>query len=395
MSVEELWNRHLIVGEDNRQFVDCKLLDEIIGNELLNKYRVMEKLIAEMVAGTELVAKDLIRRISVRNQRKPSVCIAARTMQLILLRGFKNMPWNEARRSLVEYFFPQDVLPYVEPHNARKPMTETAAPDPDPRPSAEEAPSNIAASIGETGERTGAIIMQAIVPRVSRYANTRLQIYVTKWTKPGGAVKFWRQVFWCARHRRISLQGLVDFVRRNANVHHRESRKGTPNLTSILVHGLLSNRGSTRAFCDNLSLAMRTGNADMLINVIRKHLATPGLRTNLVPSMRSIQRSTASIVRNFIALCKPERTFSGFRVDLVSCVKIAAFLLLNISSVNGLRVDIWGDGCEIGGMEITRLTFRLLCDETGPSAQSSDAVFCFAGKFVLTRFMQTVGTYVN
>ena len=38
-------------------------------------------------------------------------------------------------------------------------------------------------------------------------------------------------------------------------------------------------------------------------------------------------------------------------------------------------MDLWGDGVEIGGREVTRLTFRILCDAI--SAQSSEAVFCF------------------
>ena len=41
-----------------------------------------------------------------------------------------------------------------------------------------------------------------------------------------------------------------------------------------------------------------------------------------------------------------------------------------------LQVDIWGDGVEIGGVEVTRLTIRLLCDAV--SAQSSNAVLCVA-----------------
>ena len=41
-----------------------------------------------------------------------------------------------------------------------------------------------------------------------------------------------------------------------------------------------------------------------------------------------------------------------------------------------LQVDLWGDGAEIGGVEITRITIRLLCGAI--SAQSSEAVFCVA-----------------
>jgi hypothetical protein len=205
---------------------------------------------------------------------------------------------------------------------------------------------------------------------------------VKEWRKPGSAVKFWRQVFWFIRHQRINLEGLIQFIREDAKRHNKTSSKQASNVTNVLIHGLLLNRGSNKDFCDNLSIATRTGNSEILINVIRERLATPGLRSNLVPSTRSVRQSTAIMVRNFIALCKPRRTYSGFSLDLVSCVKVAAFLLHRITSVIGLRVDIWGDGCEIGGFEITRMTFRLLFTDAGPSAQSSEAVFCFAGMFI-------------
>ena len=124
-SPAELWARHLIHVEEGRQFVDCKLLDEIIGTSLANKSADMEKIVEEMVAGTGLNPKDLVRKIAVRRQSKPSVCVAARTMQLILLRGMKKMPWNQARRELVEHFFPCDVLPYIDPFTPRKPCNDS------------------------------------------------------------------------------------------------------------------------------------------------------------------------------------------------------------------------------------------------------------------------------
>ena len=372
ISVEDLWKKYLIVVENNRELVDCKLLDVVSGKEIQSKYAFVEQVISEMVAGTELVAKDLIRKVSSKNQQKHAIYIPARTMQLILLRGFKKIPWNETRRRLVEHFFPQDVLPYIEPHKARRPMSETAAPDDADSITGEG--SNAATGGNKIGlQSAGTIIGRIAVP----IRTTNMQRYITAWQKPEGAVKFWRQVFWFTKHRHISIQGLITFIKQNAQTHHRQSRKGWTNITKVLMHGLTPHRGSMRGFCDDLSIAMRTGNGDMLIDVIRGHLKTPGLQANLVPSIRSIKQSTASITSNFIALCKPERTHSGFRVDLVSSVKVAAFLLYRVTCLNGLRVDIWGDGCEIGGIENTRLTFRLLCPN-GPSAQSSDAVFCFA-----------------
>ena len=87
------------------------------------------------------------------------------------------------------------------------------------------------------------------------------------------------------------------------------------------------------------------------------------------------------MVVHFTNFCKPEKTFSGFRSDLVSCVKAVAFLSLKTTELQGLRVDIWGDSCEIGGVEVTRLAFRLL--DVNISVQSTSSVFCFARKSIL------------
>ena len=55
----------------------------------------------------------------------------------------------------------------------------------------------------------------------------------------------------------------------------------------------------------------------------------------------------------------------------------ASLVLLQKTNLEGLKIDIWGDGCEIGGgVEVTRLAFRIL--NTTVSSQSSKAVFCFA-----------------
>jgi len=98
-----IWNRHLLPAEQNRQFVDCRLLDEICGKPLLNKLRKLEVLVSEMVSGTDIQPNELVRKISYenkdyKNKRGERICVAARTMQLICLRGFKEMPWNAMRR---------------------------------------------------------------------------------------------------------------------------------------------------------------------------------------------------------------------------------------------------------------------------------------------------------
>ena len=100
-----------------------------------------------------------------------------------------------------------------------------------------------------------------------------------------------------------------------------------------------------------------------------------GLGYNVVPCIRLIKKSIAEIQTYFVSLFQPERTFSGFRCDLINCVELAAYLF-GIYDLRGLKIDIWGEGCEIGGLETTRFAFRVLSEKT--SCQSSSSVFCFA-----------------
>ena len=147
-----------------------------------------------------------------------------------------------------------------------------------------------------------------------------------------------------------------------------------------MITRLFKKRGSSEDFKYELAQAPKTGNVDDIIKTIRSRLEITGFKS-FVPSPRHVRRATAEIVVHFTNFCKPEKTFSGFRNDLVSCFKAVSFLSLKTTELQELRVDIWGDSCDIDGVEITRLAFRLLDVEI--SVQSTGSVFCFAGKSIL------------
>ena len=125
-----------------------------------------------------------------------------------------------------------------------------------------------------------------------------------------------------------------------------------------------------------MSLVTKTGNMEDVIKIIRTRLSIVGLGYNLVPCIRLVKKSTSEIQSYFTAMCEPERTFSGFRCNLIKCVETVSYFLLGTKELNGLRVDIWGDGCEIGGVETTRIVFPILTDKI--KCQSSNSVICFA-----------------
>ena len=68
-----------------------------------------------MVDGTTLEVDDLVGKIAIPRQRSHSIAVAAGIMQMLILRGFKEKPWNEKRRNLVKFLFSETMLPEYSP----------------------------------------------------------------------------------------------------------------------------------------------------------------------------------------------------------------------------------------------------------------------------------------
>ena len=124
----KLWNRYSIASVYDRKFVDGKILDEIAGKEkeLANKYQTVKGLVSEMVDGTTLEVDDLVRKIAIPRQRTHSIAVAAGIMQMLILQGSKEIPWNEKRRNLVMFLFSETMLPEYSPFSVINYQIDTA-----------------------------------------------------------------------------------------------------------------------------------------------------------------------------------------------------------------------------------------------------------------------------
>ena len=71
-----LWHAYSVQVDENLQFIDCKMFEVIAGKQFTNKYRKFETIIDDAFAGCGLKTKDLLRRIPIKGQSKPTVCIA-------------------------------------------------------------------------------------------------------------------------------------------------------------------------------------------------------------------------------------------------------------------------------------------------------------------------------
>ena len=152
--------------------------------------------------------------------------------------------------------------------------------------------------------------------------------------------QFWKQVFRFANSKKITVHSLVLYLQGKPLVRTRQSRKGSVNIIKTLIYGLLTKRGTMRNFCDDLAIATRTSNMETLIQVIRERISVTGLHCKIVPCISNVKVSTAALIVKFISICRPERTYSGFRVDIVAALRFVAFALLKTTNRGGLQVNI-------------------------------------------------------
>ena len=177
------------------------------------------------------------------------------------------------------------------------------------------------------------------------------QLQLKRWHRTNKKT-FWTKVLNFARMHGIPIHGLATVLKEQ---HQKRSmwrkRSASRNHIRDLFTGLLEDRGSSECFSYELSIKMKTGNMEDILNAIRQKLVSVGLGGgSLVPSIRHIKRATSLIMNLFVTICEPERFYSGFRVSLLKAVTFASLVLLQKTNLEGLKIDIWGDSCEIGGL---------------------------------------------
>ena len=183
---------------------------------------------------------------------------------------------------------------------------------------------------------------------------------------------YWKYVLNHAKMNNVDFAILIEVILKF-------SKTKQSSYLKTIVKKLFPNMESKESMISSLVISIRSGNIDDVISTIRANLSINGQLHNIMPSSRAIRRFSKIFTNAFISMCKPEATFSGFRCDLVKCVKIAAWLLFETEDISELTIDIWGDGCEIGGVDHTRMCFRILKNYSWKvTVQSATVAFRFS-----------------
>lgn len=292
-------------------------------------------------------------------------------MQLLIICGCKFMPWTKSRQKMITFFLSMDLFP-SNPFRALfpSPVNNSSMVSPPEHP---------------LHVQDGSLPNQSLQRqpteknRKSRYERGFLTTQRGKRILTDGRT-FWRYILYHADKNRISLHDLISVIigfkktaKRNLLTYTRVK------YVKDVINGLFTNRPEN--FSTEIAVSCKTGNTNDVITALRRFLRIRSTKCNVIPSVRDIQESSGKVMRKFISICQPELTFSGFRCNLVNSVKFVAFILFGKDKIEDLYVDIWGDGCEIGGIDMTRLCFRILKDFNEKiTAQSSKTTFCFCGE---------------
>lgn len=156
-------------------------------------------------------------------------------------------------------------------------------------------------------------------------------------------------------------------------------KKSNP-LVALLFNLLLPNlpiNENGDALEVQMVLESMLGNAKSVIAWIRQLLHCPFYKSPLLPSRLQVQNRTKQMGIDFRKILQPHRIPGGFYVNLELFVELVAFDVYSKTSLEGLRVDIYGDAMARGKRDVVRLGFRVL--DTGYNTeQSSTHVYSFA-----------------
>ncbi len=378
---------------DNKAFISSKILDDLSGRTIPHKKRWLEPVIKTLNQNSEFSQSDVLRV----EPESGKVIVAYRIMQYLIVSTTK-IPWTPTRQEYIAYHFHRSLIPTHDVFNVEE--NGNAAPEVrinEVTCSQENASFTTREKVQrgtQTDDEKKAPNRVQIKRRFSSTWNRRprpltgFQKFVTESHQACRESRlFWDAVIRYADHNKFSVHDLIQKF-----VEEAESRKckggknaRDVNHIKIVVNALFQtdDEDQREKLREELTLASKTENWSNLLLLIRKRLEVTGLGRNIIPSVRTLQRENSLLIQCFYNTMQPQHTYSGFRIDLVSAVQFVAYFRLKKRCLSGISVDIWGDGAEIGKVNVTRLAFRILNQETQISAQSVDNVFtfaCFRGK---------------
>ncbi len=398
MNPDKVLKNNLLTLED-KLFINSKILDDISGQTIPHKKRWLEPLIKYFIANTNWSLTDVLRV----EPESGKLIVAYRIMQYIIVSSTK-LPWTTVRQQYIAFLFTPCLVPNCDVFSSDTNVQTTNNETQTENVNYGEEPTTTSSSVRpcnlEKATQTDQAATESkICKRVqikrrfsNSWKNTAIIGFRNLISQNAGMSSnsklFWDAVVRYADQNKFSVNDLMMKFLEEAESRKSKGgkRRRDVNHIKIVVNALFQTDDMDRRerLREELTLASKTEHWSHLLHLIRKRLEITGLGRNIIPSIRTLQRESSLLIQCFYEAMRPQHTYSGFRIDLVTAVNFVVFFKLKKQSLSGINIDIWGDGAEIGKVNVTRLAFRILNRETEVSAQSVDSVFtfaCFRGEF--------------
>lgn len=143
------------------------------------------------------------------------------------------------------------------------------------------------------------------------------------------------------------------------------------------------------------------GTTASLLVAIRQMMFMDGTSLTMLPTRDALRKMTTRAHDDFIRIFDPQRTPTGFRLDLIRSVKFLLKVMhgQKIVDLKGVNVDVYGDAMSKGQKDVVRFVVRVWIsdDPTQSDAQSASHTFCFAafkGKDSRANFELNLGSSI-
>ena len=341
---EEIILKKHLINLPEGLYVDLSLFDYLAEETINDKQRKVKPAITCLLNGTNVQFTDVFISAT-RNEtgrRAKYNAVVFKIALWLVFKGFTGLSWTDRRRRFVAHFFGPEFIPDGKPVENN---------------------SEISKFLRKLENRE---------PPIAKNSDLHEPAFCTS------SNHFWSDVLNQMNNRDLEIGSLIQHLKNKAYIATEKKLVQRPNYLKQIMKALFPSR-YTHQFMEHLYLIKKTGNVVDLVGYLKTLFDLQGIRNDqLVPSVTTLNKLSNPLHCFYYNIFQPEKTYSGFRADLITLVRTSHYLLTGIESLEGVAVDLWGDGVEIGNSECTRMVFRFLDTKGKISPQSSDACFTFA-----------------
>ena len=307
-------------------YVDLSLFDYLAEETINDNQRKEKPAITCLLNGTNVQFTDIFINATLNEtgRRAKYNAVVFKIALLLVFKGFTGLSWTDRRRGFVVHFFGPEFIPHEKPVENNSEISK---------------------------------FLRKLENRDTPIAKT-LDLHEPAFCTCSN--HFWSDVLNQMNNRNLKIGSLIQHLKNKASFTTKKKLVQRPNYLKQIMKTLFNSR-YTDQLKEHLYLIKKTGNVVELLGYLKTLFDLQGVRNDqLVPSVTTLNKLSKPLHCFYYNIFQPEKTYSCFRTNLITLVRISHYILTGIETLERVAVDLWGDGVEIGNSECTRMVFRFL-----------------------------------